>query len=106
VIARLPDRHRKIVVRAKHLPHVELVAKPDGATSLGVPHDRGWARFDDVRAVQNTAVLLAGVNRSGAGDASVDDAVRQIENVGDAASFLTAASARSALRETRKLSPF
>jgi hypothetical protein len=105
VIAKLPDRHRKIVVRAKHLPHVELSARGDGSTSLGVPHDGGWARFDDARAIQNTAVLLAGVNRNGAGGRSVDAAVNQIEAVGDAMTFMAAASARSALREATKLSP-
>lgn len=105
VIARLPHGRRVVTVRAKHLGDIELKTDHtgDGAT-LHVMHDDGWAEFADGEAIHATSVLLTGANRYGASDASVQDAVRQIEDAGDAPSFLAAASSRNSWRGGRVMS--
>jgi hypothetical protein len=105
VIARLAANKRVVTVRAKHLSTVELsVHGHDGPASLVVPHDDGWAEFTGTAAIQTTGVLIAGANRYGADSSKVQDAVRQIENAGDASRFLTEASSRNSWRSGRIMS--
>jgi hypothetical protein len=105
VVARLPNNKRVVTVRAKHLGDVELsVQGHDGPASLVVPHDTGWTEFSGTAAIHATGVLIAGANRYGADSTRVQDAVRQIENEGDASGFLSAASARNGWRGGRTLS--
>jgi hypothetical protein len=105
VVARLANGKRVITVRAKHMGDVELsVHGHDGPASLAVPHDGGWAELSGTAAIHATGVLIAGANRFGAGRAKVQDAVRQIENAGDASGFLSAASTRNGWRGGKVLS--
>ena len=99
VVGRIPNGRRIVTVRAKHLGDAELrVNGHDGPASLVVHHDGGWSEFTDTAAIHTTGVLIAGANRYGADPARVDDAVRQIENAGDAGGFLSMASARNLWR--------
>ena len=104
VVARLAQGRRVITVRAKHLGDVELHVDRDGATSLDVPHDRGWARFGGMGAIHSASVLLAGANRFGASAAQVDGAVKRIEAVGDATGYLAEASTLGGWRHNRVFS--
>jgi len=106
VIARLADGKRRVItVRARHLGDVELdVGRDDGRALLAVPHDDGWAEMSGATAIQATAVLIAGANRYGAATARVEDAVRQIEDAGDATGFIAAASSRNGWRGRRVMS--
>jgi hypothetical protein len=99
VIARLPNGRRVLTVRAKHLTDIELrVQGHDGPASLTLPHDAGWSEVTGTAAIHATGVLIAGSNRFGAAPARVQDAVRQIEDAGDASGFLTEASTRNGWR--------
>jgi len=105
VIAKLPAGRKVVTVRAKHLEDVELrVNGHSGPASLVVHHDFGWSEINDTAAIQATGVLIAGSNRWGAGEAQVQDAVKQIENAGDASGFLTEASTRNGWRGGRVFS--
>ena len=101
VVARFAQARRIVTVRAKHLGDIELAAKPDGETSLVLPHDGGWTEFSGTSAIHATSVLLAGANRYGASSANVQDAVREIESAGDAAGFVATASVRNTWRGGR-----
>lgn len=100
VVARLADpRGRRLTVRAKHLPDVELdVDGRGGPPSLTVPSDEGWAKYSGAAAMQTAGVLLAGANRFGANGSDIDGAVRHIERAGDAAHYLARASAMGSAR--------
>jgi len=87
VVARLPNNRRVVTVRAKHLGDVELSVQGHEGP-----------------AIHATGVLIAGANRYGADSGRVQDAVRQIENEGDAGGFLSAASARNGWRGGRTMS--
>lgn len=105
VVARLSNNKRMITVRAKHLGDVELaVHGHDGPAMLAVPHDNGWTEFTGTSAIHAAGVLIAGSNRYGADSSRVQDAVRQIEDQGDAGGFLAAASARNLWRGGRTMS--
>jgi hypothetical protein len=105
VVARLPHERRILTVRAKHLSDVELsVRGHDGPATLVVQHDDGWSEFDGTAAIHATGVLISGANRFGADAARVRDAVRQIEDAGDANGFLAEASSRNSWRGGRILS--
>ena len=105
VVARLPHGRRIITVRAKHLGDIELKTDRAGEGAvLHVLHDGGWAEFSDTEAIHATSVILTGANRYGASDASVQDAVQQIEDAGDAPSFVAAASSRNSWRGGRVMS--
>ncbi|MGH7617874.1 MAG: hypothetical protein ACREPM_11645 [Gemmatimonadaceae bacterium] len=105
VVARLAHNKRVLTVRAKHLDDIELkVEGHEGAASLAVPHDAGWTEIHGTAAIHATGVLIAGANRYGADSARIQDAVQQIESEGDAAGFLSAASARNAWRGGRTMS--
>jgi hypothetical protein len=99
VVARLAHGRRVLTVRAKHLTDIELrVQGHDGPASLMLPHDGGWSEVTGTAAIHATGVLIAGSNRYGAAPSRVEDAVRQIENAGDASGFLTEASTRNGWR--------
>jgi hypothetical protein len=99
VVARLPHGRRVLTVRAKHLNDIELrVQGHDGPASLVLPHDAGWSEVTGTAAIHATGVLIAGSNRYGAAPSRVEDAVRQIEDAGDASRFLTEASTRNGWR--------
>ena len=106
VIGRLTHDGAVLTVRAKHANDTHLWVEGDSAeqTWLEVPHDRGWARFDGLAALQAAGQLLAGANRFGASPARVQDAVARVEASGDAASFLRTAAAMGSLRHTRFIS--
>lgn len=106
VVARLAQGKRLVTVRAKHIgdAEVELADAGSGKASLVVHHDRGWATFTDAAAIHATSVIISGANRYGADAARVQDAVREIEHAGDAASFLSAASRRNSWRGGRVMS--
>ncbi len=108
VVARLasPGGRRVISIRAKHLGDVELSMRGDthDSVTLVVPHDAGWAQYAHTRAIHAMSVLIAGANRFGASPARVQDAVRQIEDAGDAVGFMHAASSRNHWRAGRFLS--
>jgi hypothetical protein len=90
VVARLPHGRRVLTVRAKHLEDIELrVQGHDGPASLVIHHDNGWSEIEGTAAIHATGVVIAGSNRFGAAPARVQDAVKQIEDAGDAGGFLT-----------------
>jgi hypothetical protein len=99
VVAKIPHGRRVLTVRAKHLNDIELrVQGHDGPASLTMPHDAGWSEVTGTAAIQATGVIIAGSNRFGAGASRVQDAVKQIEDAGDAGRFLTEASTRNGWR--------
>jgi hypothetical protein len=104
---RFDARHpRVLTVRAKHVSAADLqVLGDDPATvSLDVPHDTGWAHFDGIEAMQAASTLLAGTNRFGANAAQVEEAVKRVEERGDAATYLRAASSLGGARNSRMTS--
>lgn len=106
VIGRLVRDDSVLTVRAKHARCTQLhVAGRDPATiSLDVQHDAGWAHFHGLEAMQAASILLAGANRFGASASQVQDAVRRVEVLGDAATYLRAASSLGDARNTRFVS--
>jgi hypothetical protein len=104
VVARVAKDRRTFTVRAKHLEAIELKVKGRESARIAVPHDSGWVEFEDAIAFHTMSVLLAGANRFGADSGRVQDAVERIENAGDAAGFLSHASAWNSLRGGRLVS--
>lgn len=92
-----------VTVRAKHAAAAELrVLGEDAETvTLDVPHDSGWAHFEGLEAMQAASTLLAGTNRFGAPAAQVQDAVRRVEEMGDATTYLRSASSLGDSRNIR-----
>jgi hypothetical protein len=102
VIARLGHDHSVLTVRAKHLRDIEFtMGRDEDGASLAVQHDRGWAEFHGGAAVRATARVISGANRFGGSDARVQDAVRQIEDAGDATKYLATAARRNQWRSGR-----
>lgn len=95
-----------VTVRKKHVAAAELQVRgrDPASVSLDVPHDTGWAHFEGLEAMQAAGSLLAGANRFGAPAAQVQDAVRRVEEVGDASTFLRAASMLGGQRNSRMTS--
>lgn len=106
VIGHLVRNDRLLTVRAKHARAAEfrVYGGESECVSLDVPHDTGWAHFDGLEAMQAASTLLAGANRFGAPAAQVQEAVRRVEELGDAASYLRAASTLGGARGTRMVS--
>lgn len=106
VIGQLVHDRRVLTVRAKHGRSTQLHVRghEPSTVSLDVQHDGGWARFDGLEAMQAASILLAGANRFGAGPAQVDAAVRRVEDMGDSATYLRAASTLGDARNTRFMS--
>ena len=111
VVARLVGRNthfdsarpRVYTVRAKHTHAVQLEVRgrEPSSISLAVPHDTGWAQFEGIEAMQAASVILAGANRFGAGQDQVQAAVQRVEERGDPATFLRAASSLGDARSSR-----
>lgn len=99
-------RPRVYTVRAKHTYAIQLgVHGRDASTiSLAVPHDTGWAEFEGIEAMQAASVILAGANWFGAHPTQVQDAVRRVEELGDSATYLRAASSLGDARSSRMTS--
>jgi hypothetical protein len=106
VLGHLVRNDRLLIVRAKHARAAELRVHggESDRVSLDVPHDTGWAHFDGLEAMQAASTLLAGANRFGAPAAQVQEAVTRVEELGDAASYLRAASMLGGARGTRMVS--
>jgi hypothetical protein len=106
VVGQLVREDRVLTVRAKHVRSTELhVSGGDPATvSLDMPHDTGWAHFVGLEAMQAASMLLAGANRYGAPATQVQEAVAIVEQLGDAATYLRAASSLGDARNSRMIS--
>jgi hypothetical protein len=101
VVARFAQKRRVLTVRAKHVGDVEFHVGDGGTASLAFPHDRGWATLTDTAAIHAAGVILANSNRDGASRTRVRDAVREIEDQGNAAGFLRSAARRNGWRGGR-----
>jgi hypothetical protein len=96
---------RVLTVRAKHLDYAELRVRADGSDpSLTLPHDGGWTDIDGAAALRTLSQLMAGANRLGATSAQVRDAVRDVDDAGDAATYLARTSTKGGWRSTRIMS--
>jgi hypothetical protein len=106
VLARLVHRDRMITVRAKHARSAQLhvTGRDPSTVSLDLPHDGGWAHFDGLEAMQSASTILASANRFGAPASQVQDAVLRVEEYGDAATYLRAASGLGDARNSRFIS--
>jgi hypothetical protein len=105
VVARIAHDHRVLTVRAKHATNIEFtMSERAGTATLAVPHDKGWVEFHDTSAIQTAGVIVSGANRYGATDARVGDAVREIEDAGDAGRYLATAATRNTWRGDRSVS--
>jgi len=106
VVGRFSRRGKIVTVRAKHAAAAELrVAGHDSpSVSLDVPHDGGWAHFDGLEAMQAASTLLASANSFGASASQVRDAVRRVEELGDATGYMVSASYLSGSRGSRMIS--
>ena len=94
---------RYITVRVKHVAAAELIVqgREPASVSLDLPHDGGWAHYSGIEAMQAASTLLSGVNFFGAGESQVQDAVRRVEEWGDAPTFLRAAASMGDARHSR-----
>jgi hypothetical protein len=106
VIGRVVGPNKRVLtVRAKHLDYAELRARSDGADpSLTLPHDGGWTDIEGAAALRTLAQLMAGANRLGATAGQVRDAVQDVEDAGDAATYLARTSTKGGWRSTRIMS--
>jgi len=104
---RFDSAHPRVyTVRARHTHAIQLeVRGRDPATiSLAVPHDTGWAEYEGIEAMQAASVILAGANRFGAHPVQVQEAVQRVEEMGDSATYLRAASSLGDARSSRMTS--
>ena len=98
-------RKRVLTVRAKHLDYAELHVRGDGSSpSLTLPHDGGWTEIDGAASLRTLGQLMAGANRLGATAAQVREAVADVEDAGDAATYLARTSTKGGWRGTRIMS--
>src|SRR5919108_6687208 len=98
-------RKRVLTVRAKHLDYAELRVRGDGSEpSLMLPHDGGWTDIDGGAALRTLSQLMARANRLGATATQVRDAVDEVEDAGDAATYLARTSTKGGWRSTRIMS--
>jgi hypothetical protein len=114
VIGRLPVRGgltswpkaAVATVRAKHAraAKLEVRGRDPASVSLDLPHDGGWVHYDGFEALQAASTLIAGANRFGAPASQVEDAVKRVEQLGDAATYLRAASTLGEARNSRMTS--
>jgi hypothetical protein len=103
VVARVAKGRRVLTVRARHVRDADFQVTRD-EPSLHLPHDDGWVDFDGTEAMHVASVILAGANRFGAGSAQVTQAVRRIEESGDASAYLHTASRMGEWRGGRVVS--
>jgi hypothetical protein len=94
---------RHVTVRAKHVAAAELMVRgrDPASVSLDIPHDGGWAHYQGIEAMQAASTLLSGVNYFGARESQIQDAVRRVEDYGDAPTFLRAAASIGDARHSR-----
>jgi hypothetical protein len=94
---------RNVTVRVKHVAAAELIVRgrDPASVSLDIPHDTGWAHYDGIEAMQAASTLLSGVNYFGARESQVQEAVRRVEEYGDAPTFLRAAASIGDARHSR-----
>jgi hypothetical protein len=106
VIGRVVGPRRQVLtVRAKHLNYAELRVGSGGEqASLTLPHDKGWTDIEGAASLRTLSQLIAGTNRLGATRAQVQDAVRDVEDAGDAPTYLSRTAARGNWRHTRVMS--
>jgi hypothetical protein len=104
VIGHLVRDDRVLTVRAKHARAAELRVHGETTVTLDVPHDGGWVHFNGLEAMHAASTLLAGANRFGAPSSQVRDAVKRVEDLGDAASYLRSASTLGGARGNRLMS--
>jgi hypothetical protein len=98
-------RQRLLTVRAKHLDYAELRVR-GGATdaSLTLPHDGGSIGIEGPASLRTLGQLMAGANRFGASAAQVRQAVADVEDAGDASTYLARLSRRGGWRGVRMMS--
>lgn len=99
IIAHVPTPDgRRLLVRGSHLDQALLV--PDSRSTVGwnlqLTHIEGVAMLTDHHATQAAALIMPAVNRKGASQHNVQQAVREIESLRDPAEFLKAAAASPA----------
>lgn len=105
VVARIASGGALLTVRARHMEDIELhVDRSTGRAALDVPHDGGWAHLDGTSSMHAATRLLAGANRFGATRGQVQEAVARIDETGDAAGFLAAASTMGGWRGGKVMS--
>jgi hypothetical protein len=106
VIGRVVGPKRRVLtVRAKHLEYAELRVRRDGSEpSLTLPHDGGWSDIEGAASLRTLGQLMAGANRLGATTAQVREAVRDVDDAGDAATYLARTSTKGGWRSTRIMS--
>jgi hypothetical protein len=93
-------------IRVKHAraARLEVRGSDPSTISLDLPHDGGWVHYEGFEALHAASTLIAGVNRFGAPASQVQDAVRRVEELGDAATYLRAASTLGNARNSRMFS--
>jgi len=89
IVARLttPDAG-EIIVRGKHLSHLQLIGARDAGWQLGVPHRKGIVTVQGDSAVQAMGKLLPELNRFGGSRVRVSEAVSLIERETDPLRFI------------------
>lgn len=106
VIARVVSPTKRVLrVRAKHLEYAELRVRHDGSEpSLTLPHDDGFTDINGTAALRVLGQLMARTNRRGATASQVRDAVREVDDAGDAGTYLVRTSTRGSWRNFRVMS--
>lgn len=92
VVARLPSPDSgEIIVRGKHLSHLQLVGASGPGWQLGVPHRKSIVTLQGESAVQALGKLLPQLNRFGGSRERVSEAVSLIERANDPLRFFDVA---------------
>ena len=105
VVARLPSSDvGEIIVRGKHLSHLQLVTTGDSAWQLGVPHRKAIVTLQGDPAVQALGKLLPQLNRFGGSRERVTEAVSLIEHEADPMRFFDVAARQAMTRSKAKIS--
>ncbi len=96
VVAQVPTGDgRRLVVRGEHVARVTLT--PDAQSTVGwslhLTHRDGIAVLSDHHATHAAALIMPVVNRTGASQRNVQQAVKEIESLRDPAEFLKTVAA-------------
>ena len=105
IVARLstPDAG-EIIVRGKHLSHLQLIGARDAGWQLGVPHRTGMSTLQGDSAVQAMGKLLPELNRFGGSRERVSEAVSLIERETEPVRFIDFATRQATNRGRPKIS--
>jgi hypothetical protein len=105
IVARLkaPDAG-EIIVRRKHLSHLQLIGARDARWQLGVPHRTGMSTLEGESALRAMGKLLPQLNRFGGSRERVSEAVTLIERETDPLRFIDFAARQAANRGRPKIS--